>query len=246
MSLEKLVDAFNTEVGDPSAHLLLMRLADYYNDEVGYAWPSVDTLADKLHVSRRTVQNKLRYLEERGFISIETRHDDTSKYRLLVGGENSAPRAKSAPKRLTDNISNNIKVGRKICTPRTRLLEFKLDDALRNYAASYDVNADDLLQRLVDYYTSMNRIPDRNWPMTFQAWCRREKTNRKLVADLPDLEQPTEKQSNLMQMIVKKAQQQFGAEYFDYHRLMDGMRAEAIKRGDIKSVAKTMGVNLDG
>ena len=73
-----------------------------------------------------------------------------------------------------------------------------------------------------------------------------QKTNRKLADDLPDLEQPTEKQNNLMNMIIKKAQQQFGTEYFNYHQLADSMKAEALKRGDIKAVAKTMGVNVDG
>jgi len=250
MSVEMVVKAMSTEVGDASAHLLLIWLADYYNDETGYAWPSIDTLANKMHVSRRTVQNKLRYLEQRNYITIETRPDDTSKY-VVLGGANPAWGAKSAPKLLTDNnniYSNNI--GRKICTPRQMLEKFEVDTDLRSYAADRDINdADALAQRMRDYYLSMNRIPDRNWRLTFMTWCRNEQSRAKTVkanGSLPPLTALTEKQQGLMQIIIKKAKQQFGAEYYDYHKLYDAMHAAALNRENIKKVAEGMGVNVDG
>jgi hypothetical protein len=62
---------------------ILLVLADYFNDEEGYAWPSVATLANKCLCSERTVQDSLRHLEHVGLISIEKITGQKSRYYVL-------------------------------------------------------------------------------------------------------------------------------------------------------------------
>jgi DNA-binding transcriptional regulator YhcF (GntR family) len=50
---------------------LLKELAFLHNPRYGYAWPSIDHLADRLHISARTVQRHLRKLESLGEIVVE-------------------------------------------------------------------------------------------------------------------------------------------------------------------------------
>ena len=51
-----------------SEKLVLMVLADYYDDVKGYAWPSHATLSDDCEMPVRTVQWALKRLQEDGFV----------------------------------------------------------------------------------------------------------------------------------------------------------------------------------
>ncbi|MFJ4168350.1 helix-turn-helix domain-containing protein [Paenarthrobacter sp. NPDC089714] len=69
MSLQAMVWALKTApVPDPIAHLVLIGLADHAKDDGSAAWPSVSVLAEYARCSPRSVQNKLRLLEEHGLI----------------------------------------------------------------------------------------------------------------------------------------------------------------------------------
>ncbi len=88
-----------------SGLLLLLSLADYANDR-GVAFPSVETLAQKVRMSPRNVQILLRKLEADGELIIEPNAGPrgANSYRLnLRGGENFSPPA--APKN-TDRGEN--------------------------------------------------------------------------------------------------------------------------------------------
>ncbi|UXE05396.1 helix-turn-helix DNA binding domain protein [Arthrobacter phage Renna12] len=69
MSLQAMVWALKTApVPDPIAHLVLIGLADHANDDGTCARPAVSLLAEYARCSARSVQNKLRDLEELGLI----------------------------------------------------------------------------------------------------------------------------------------------------------------------------------
>ena len=53
-----------------SQKLVLLILADYYDDERGYAWPSQKQLASDCEMPIRTVQWSLKVLEDHGFIAM--------------------------------------------------------------------------------------------------------------------------------------------------------------------------------
>ncbi|WNM72833.1 helix-turn-helix DNA binding domain protein [Arthrobacter phage RedFox] len=69
MSLQAMVWALKTApVPDPISHLVLIGLADHANDDGTGARPSVAVLAEYARCSARSVQRKLRDLEECGLI----------------------------------------------------------------------------------------------------------------------------------------------------------------------------------
>ena len=69
-----------------AAKLLLLKLADYGDDEGGNVFPSITTLADKTGISRRSVQRLLREFEQRQLIEIETKASRYSptRYRINI------------------------------------------------------------------------------------------------------------------------------------------------------------------
>jgi hypothetical protein len=72
--------------------LVLLVLADYHNEEDGYAWPSVATLAKKCLSSDRTIQNSLKHLQACGLLVIQEIRGQKSRYFLLgETPENTAP-----------------------------------------------------------------------------------------------------------------------------------------------------------
>ena len=68
MGFRETTWAFEQTLNDPIAKLVLIGLADYYNQEKGYAWPSVERLSEVADCSIRTVQRKLKDLEDKGYI----------------------------------------------------------------------------------------------------------------------------------------------------------------------------------
>ena len=68
MSLNALTWALNVQTGNGTNKLVLLLLADRYNDSDEIAWPPVAWLAERAELSRRTVQRALRELEEQGLI----------------------------------------------------------------------------------------------------------------------------------------------------------------------------------
>jgi hypothetical protein len=52
-----------------ASKLVLMVLADYHDDERGYAWPSQETLSRNCEMPLRTVRHALHQLEQSGFIT---------------------------------------------------------------------------------------------------------------------------------------------------------------------------------
>ena len=70
-----------------ASKVLLLVLADYHDDERGFAWPSQRRLADDCEMSIRTVKYALNWLEDAGFITTLQRgnqHQET-RYRLNMG-----------------------------------------------------------------------------------------------------------------------------------------------------------------
>lgn len=72
MSMELMVKAFKTNVGNPLRKLVLIKLADNANDS-GECWPSYQHVADQCEISRTTVKTHVRALEKMGMLTREFR-----------------------------------------------------------------------------------------------------------------------------------------------------------------------------
>ncbi|OOG11301.1 helix-turn-helix domain-containing protein [Pseudomonas sp. C9] len=72
MSMELMVKAMKTKVGNPLRKLVLIKLADNANDQ-GECWPSYQHIADQCEIGRSTVKLHIRELEKAGFLRREFR-----------------------------------------------------------------------------------------------------------------------------------------------------------------------------
>ncbi|NAP01969.1 helix-turn-helix domain-containing protein [Pseudomonas syringae] len=96
MSMELMVKAMKTRVGNPLRKLVLIKLADNAND-MGECWPSYQHIADQCEIDRSTVRRHIKNLEEQRLLRIENRDgpkgNSSNLYFLTLGGvgTNSTP-----------------------------------------------------------------------------------------------------------------------------------------------------------
>lgn len=87
MSVEALLWA-TKQIIPAQPKLVLLMLADWYNELESCAWPTHDQLAEKCGMSRRSVQRHLEWLVERGLVEKEQRiikgRQVSNRYRLPV------------------------------------------------------------------------------------------------------------------------------------------------------------------
>lgn len=72
MSMDLMVKAMKTKVGNPLRKLVLVKLADNASDQ-GECWPSYQHIADQCEIDRSTVRKHIKQLEAQGFLRIENR-----------------------------------------------------------------------------------------------------------------------------------------------------------------------------
>lgn len=82
MSITAIEWAFRQKLSDPTAKLVLIGIADKYNEDRGYAWPSVERLADMADCTRRTVSRKIAMLEEMKLVATIRSPSQTNRYYL--------------------------------------------------------------------------------------------------------------------------------------------------------------------
>lgn len=97
MSMELMVKAMKTKVGNPLRKLVLIKLADNASDQ-GECWPSYQHIADQCEIDRSTVRKHIKHLEAQGLVRIENREgpkgNSTNLYYLTLrnpAGQNSTP-----------------------------------------------------------------------------------------------------------------------------------------------------------
>jgi len=59
---------------------VLICLADYFNDELGYAYPAQETIATFTGLNRSTINRACKSLQQKGFISWKHQHKDSGRY----------------------------------------------------------------------------------------------------------------------------------------------------------------------
>ena len=88
MSMESMVKAMKTKVGNPLRKLVLIKLADNANDQ-GECWPSYQHIADQCEIDRSTVRRHIKALETQGLLRIENREgpkgNSSNLYHLRLG-----------------------------------------------------------------------------------------------------------------------------------------------------------------
>lgn len=87
MSMDLMVKALKSRVGNPLRKLVLVKLADNASD-LGECWPSYQHIADQCEIARSSVRKHIKALEEQGFLTIEHRDgpkgNSSNMYRLSL------------------------------------------------------------------------------------------------------------------------------------------------------------------
>lgn len=95
MSIKCMNAVWRIEISPPLKKLVLMALADFANDEDGYCWPGITTIAKKCGCSDRSVQMHISELVEDGLLRIYRRDYQSSIYQVAIApGETVSPGVK--------------------------------------------------------------------------------------------------------------------------------------------------------
>ncbi|WP_338791149.1 helix-turn-helix domain-containing protein [Pseudomonas sp. AE27] len=99
MSMELMVKAMKTKVGNPLRKLVLIKLADNASDQ-GECWPSYQHIADQCEIARSTVKTHIRELEKAGLVRREFRRNgelnQSNVFHLTLSGGAGAARGGGA------------------------------------------------------------------------------------------------------------------------------------------------------
>ncbi len=93
MSVEAISHIMRTHIPDGVAKLVAMVLADYADPVSGRCWPKIPTLAIQCSQSERTVQRKLKVLEELDVLHVEPNTSGDRKGNVYVLHLRGVPRA---------------------------------------------------------------------------------------------------------------------------------------------------------
>lgn len=92
MSVKALTWAFEKQVEDARAKLVLLALADHANDS-GVCWPGMDHLTLKSCSTRRTIYDKIKFLEKHHLIACKDRRSENSTNFYILNVSDLAPQA---------------------------------------------------------------------------------------------------------------------------------------------------------
>lgn len=112
MSMELMVKAMKTKVGNPLRKLVLIKLADNASDQ-GECWPSYQHIADQCEIARSTVKTHIRELEKAGLVRREFRRNgelnQSNVFHLtLSGGAGAAPRTSHSFEPVNEPVEQTV------------------------------------------------------------------------------------------------------------------------------------------
>ncbi len=99
MSIAAIQWAFDLTLADPTAKIVLLALADHYNDQQQCCWPSLTRLEQFTGADERTIQRAIARLIDEGHITRETRAGSSSLFYLHMDPRqiDATPRQDGAP-----------------------------------------------------------------------------------------------------------------------------------------------------
>ncbi len=191
MSIKALNYALDIKVGDPTAKLIFINLANHYNDATEYSYPSQELLAERAECSIRTVQRKIEMLIDLGLIKKKFRPNKTSLYEFpnINGYDTLDVSDCRIQKMVTTNshlvttdgdvrtINNNhyIYNNKKKIKKESLLTDLVLTDELKKYATDRDLDAEEIFEDIKLWNEQNgNKKKYANLNAFYMNWCRKE------------------------------------------------------------------------
>ena len=208
MSIKAINYVIDLEIGDPTSKLIMINLANLYNDATEYAYPSQELLAKRSECSIRTVQRKLDNLNKLGFIKVHFRPNKTSLYsfpkingydtldvsdcHIQKNGYDKSGNGYDTSDVRTINNNHYININKKNKKKENLLTELALTDDLKKYATDRELDAEEILEDIKLWNEQNgNKKKYANLNAFYMNWCRKEarrkpKTSIKVQSDQKD------------------------------------------------------------
>jgi len=207
MSIKALNYALDIKVGDPTAKLIFINLANHFNDATQYSFPSQELLAERAECSIRTVQRKIEMLIELGLIKKKFRPNKSSLYdfpglngydnldvsdchiQKMVTTKSGLVTTDGVVRTINNNHYNN---NNKKKSKEVLLIDFEVTYDIKKYATDLGLDADDIIEdiRLWNEQNG-NKAKYANPNAFYMNWFRKEakrkpKTFVKVQSDQKD------------------------------------------------------------
>lgn len=191
MSIKAINYVIDLEIGDATSKLIMINLANLYNDATEYAYPSQELLAKRSECSIRTVQRKLENLSKLGFIKVHFRPNKTSLYafpkingydtldvsdcHIQKNGYDKSGNGYDTSDVRTINNNHYININKKNKKKENLLTELVLTDDLRKYATDRELDAEEILEDIKLWNEQNgNKKKYANLNAFYMNWCRKE------------------------------------------------------------------------
>lgn len=181
MSIKAVSWAFDQQIKDPLAKLVLIAVADHINESTGDAWPSVERLEQMTCASRSTVLRKLKMLETSGFLQRQKRFNKTDLYSLnLVGVTQTG--VTQTPLEVSHRHTNHnrtVIINNKGKSKKQLLVDWSPDDADKQYATELGIDWQETLTDITLWNEKNgNKAAYASCRAFWQGWVRKEAKGR--------------------------------------------------------------------
>jgi len=191
LSIKAINYVIDLEIGDATSKLIMINLANLYNDATEYAYPSQELLAKRSECSIRTVQRKLIKLSQLGFIKVHFRPNKTSLYsfpkingydtldvsdcHIQKNGYDKSGNGYDTSDVRTINNNHYININKKNKKKENLLTELVLTDDLKKYATDRELDAEEILEDIKLWNEQNgNKKKYANLNAFYMNWCRKE------------------------------------------------------------------------
>jgi len=227
MSIKAVSWAFDQQIKDPLAKLVLIAVADHINESTGDAWPSVERLEQMTCASRSTVIRKLKLLENTGFLQRTKRYNKTDLYSLnLVGVTQTG--VTQTPLEVSHRHTNHnrtVIINNKGKSKKQLLVDWSPDDTDKQYATELGIDWSETLTDITLWNEKNgNKAAYASCRAFWQGWLRKEakarpaRSNRQESAS--QCRTLTHKQQEYAKSAAEKLYYKYKDEYFRYDDIL--------------------------
>lgn len=227
MSIKAVSWAFDQQIKDPLAKLVLIAVADHINESTGDAWPSVERLEQMTCASRSTVLRKLKLLETSGFLQRTKRFNKTDVYSLnLVGVTQTG--VTQTPLEVSHRHTNHnrtVIINNKGKSKKQLLVDWQPDDADKQYATDLGIDWSETLTDIQLWNEKNgNKASYASCKAFWQGWVRKEAKGRPARSNrqesVSQCRTLTPKQQEYAKSAAEKLYYKYKDEYFRYEDIL--------------------------
>jgi len=227
MSIKAVSWAFDQQIKDPLAKLVLIAVADHINESTGDAWPSVERLEQMTCASRSTVLRKLKMLETGGFLQRQKRFNKTDLYSLnLVGVTQTG--VTQTPLEVSHRHTNHnrtVIINNKGKAKKQLLVDWQPDDADKQYATELGIDWSETLTDITLWNEKNgNKAAYASCRAFWQGWVRKEAKGRPARSNRQESASQcrtlTHKQQEYAKSAAEKLYYKYKDEYFRYDDIL--------------------------